>query len=184
MVKCAKDQVRRLKTAPRWKIPQEQRRRIQMVLPRESVMTQPLIAAAMGVSPSTVNRAHMTYDDGGIKALKPKPSGGRKRENMTQAEEKALVHALCQGRRNRRNVEHPRISRRPTTRPSCTKPATARSIMFWPGTAGASRCRVRFTPSATSRLGTLLKKRLSTCLEESQMGRRQARPPVADHVRR
>jgi hypothetical protein len=107
MVKCAKGQVRRLKTAPRWKIPQEQRRRIQMVLPRESVMTQPLIAAAMGVSPSTVNRAQMTYDHGGNKALKPKPSGGRKRENMTQAEEKALVHALCQGRRSRRNVEHP-----------------------------------------------------------------------------
>jgi transposase len=91
MVKCAKVQVRRLKTAPRWKIPQEQRRRIQMVLPGESVMTQPLIAAAMEVSPSTVNRAHMTYDHGGIKALKPKPSGGRKRENMTQAEEKALL---------------------------------------------------------------------------------------------
>jgi hypothetical protein len=33
MVKCAKGQVRRLKTAPPWKIPQEQRRRIQMVLP-------------------------------------------------------------------------------------------------------------------------------------------------------
>jgi hypothetical protein len=28
------------------------------------------------------------------------------------------------------------------------------------------------------------KKRLSTCREESQAGRRQARPPVADHVRR
>ncbi len=53
MVKCAKGQVRRLKTAPRWKIPQEQRR-IQMVLPRESLMTQPLIAAAMGVSPSDI----------------------------------------------------------------------------------------------------------------------------------
>ncbi|MFZ3324944.1 MAG: hypothetical protein WA231_03200 [Methylocella sp.] len=39
-------------------------------------------------------------------------------------------------------------------------------------------------PSATSRLGTLLKKRLSTCREESQAGRRQAKPPVADHVRR
>ena len=160
MVKCAKGQVRRLKTAPRWKIPQEQRR-IQMVVPRESVMTQPLIAAAMGVSPSTVNRAHMTYDHGGIKALKPKPSGGRKRENMTQAEEKAVVRALCQGRRSRRNVEHPRISRRPTKRPSGTKPATARSIMFWSGTAGASGCRVRFTKSATSRLGTLLKDRKS-----------------------
>jgi len=137
MVKCAKGQVRRLKTAPRWKIPQEQRR-IQMVLPRESVMTQPLIAAAMGVSPSTVNRAHMTYDHGGIKALKPKPSGGRKRENMTQAEEKALVQALCQGRRSRRNVEHPRSQGGLRKGHLARKPATARSIMFWPGTAGAS----------------------------------------------
>ena len=48
-----------------------QRQRIQMVLLRESGMTQPLIAAAMGVSLSTVNRAHMAYDHGGLKALKP-----------------------------------------------------------------------------------------------------------------
>jgi transposase len=58
-----------------------------MVLLRESGMTQPAIAAAiaaaMGVSLSTVNRAHMAYDRGGIKALKPKPNGGRKHENMT-----------------------------------------------------------------------------------------------------
>ena len=33
----------------------------------------------------------MTYDHGGIKALKPRPSGGRKRENMTLEEEKALL---------------------------------------------------------------------------------------------
>jgi transposase len=45
----------------------------------------------MGVSLSTVNRAHMAYDDGGIKALKPKLNGGRKHENMTLAEEKALL---------------------------------------------------------------------------------------------
>jgi transposase len=44
---------------------------IQMVLLRESGITQPEIAAAMGVSRSTVNRAHMAYDHGGIKALKP-----------------------------------------------------------------------------------------------------------------
>jgi transposase len=94
MVKCTKGQVRRLKTALRWKIPPEQRQRIQMVLLRESRMTQPLIAAAMGVSLSTVNRAHMAYDHGGIKALKPKPSGGRKRENMTQGEERPCWCAL------------------------------------------------------------------------------------------
>jgi transposase len=91
MVKCSKGQVRRLKTALRWKGRSEQRQRIQMVLLRESGMTQPAIAEAMGVSLSTVNRAHMAYDHGGLKALKPKPSGGRQRENMTLAEEKALL---------------------------------------------------------------------------------------------
>src|SRR5450631_1875400 len=91
MIKCTKDQVRRLKTALRWKMPAEQRQRIQMVLLRESGMTQPLIAAAMGVSLSTVNRAHMAYDHGGLEALKPRPSGGRKRENMTLEDEKALL---------------------------------------------------------------------------------------------
>src|SRR5208283_389576 len=86
MIKCTKGQVRQLKTALRWKIPPEQRQRIQMVLLRESGMTQPLIAAAMGVS-----LTHMAYDHGGLDALKPKPSGGRKRENMTLEEEKALL---------------------------------------------------------------------------------------------
>ena len=51
-----------------------------MVLLRESGMTQPAIAEAMGVSLSTVNRAHMAYDHGGLKALEPKPIGGRQRE--------------------------------------------------------------------------------------------------------
>jgi transposase len=91
MGKCSKRQVRELKTALRWKIPEVQRQRIQLVLLRESGMTQPAIAEAMGVSLSTVNRAHMAYDQGGIKALRPKPCGGRKRENMTVAEEKALL---------------------------------------------------------------------------------------------
>src|SRR6202521_1088819 len=80
MVKCTKKQIRRLKTALGWKGHPEQRQRIQMVLLRESGMTQPTIAEAMGVSLSTVNRAHMAYDQ-----------GGRKRENMTLAEEKALL---------------------------------------------------------------------------------------------
>jgi transposase len=91
MVKCTKRQIRQLKTALHWKIPEKQRQRIQMVLLRESGMTQPAIAEALGVSLSTVNRAHMDYDHGGIKALKPKPSGGRQRQNMTLAEEKALL---------------------------------------------------------------------------------------------
>ncbi len=91
MVKCTKRQIRQLKTALRWKIPEVQRQRIRMVLLRESGLTQGAIAEAMGVSLSTVNRAHIAYDHGGIKALKPKPCGGRVRQNMTVAEEKALL---------------------------------------------------------------------------------------------
>jgi transposase len=91
MVKCSKAEMRRLKTALRWKIPAAQRQRIQMVLLRESGMAQPAIAAAMGVSLSTVNRAHMAFDHGGVAALKPKPNGGRKHQNMTVPEEKALL---------------------------------------------------------------------------------------------
>src|ERR1039457_2571178 len=91
MVKCTKRQVRLLKTTLRWKGRPEQRQRIQMVLLRESGMTQPSISEAMGVSLSTVNRAHMAYDHGGLKALRRKPCGGRKRENVTVAEEKTLL---------------------------------------------------------------------------------------------
>jgi IS30 family transposase len=92
MVKCSKAEVRRLKTALRWRLPPVQRERIQMVLLRESGMTQLEIAQCMGVSLSTVNRAHMAYDYDGIKALRPKPNGGRKHENMTLAQERALYH--------------------------------------------------------------------------------------------
>jgi transposase len=74
-----------------WKLPAVQRERIRMVLLRESGMTQPEIAEAMGVSLSTVNRAHMAYDTGRIKALKSKPIGGRQRQNMTLPEERALL---------------------------------------------------------------------------------------------
>ena len=91
MIKSTKREIRQLKTALHWKLPQQQRERIQIVLLREGGMTQPAIAAAMGVSLSTVNRAHMAYDRGGIKALKSKPCGGRKRENMKFAEERALL---------------------------------------------------------------------------------------------
>jgi hypothetical protein len=45
----------------------------------------------MGVSSSTVNRAQMAYDHGGIKAFKLKAYGGRKHEDITVAEEKALL---------------------------------------------------------------------------------------------
>src|SRR5262249_20712698 len=66
MVKCSKAEVRRLSTALRWKIPAAQRQRIQMVLLRESGIAQPAIAAAIGVSLSTVNRAPAGTDESGM----------------------------------------------------------------------------------------------------------------------
>ena len=39
-----------------------------MVLLREDGMTQPKIAELTGMSLSTVNRAHMAYDNGGVNA--------------------------------------------------------------------------------------------------------------------
>ena len=44
VVKCTKKQIRRLKTALHWKGDPAHRQRIQMVLLRESGMTQPVIA--------------------------------------------------------------------------------------------------------------------------------------------
>ena len=91
MVKCNSSQLKRLKRALKREKNPTMRERIQMVLLRENGMTQPQIAEVMGVSLSTVNRAHMAYDDGGLRALEPRPSGVRIRENMTLAEEKALL---------------------------------------------------------------------------------------------
>src|SRR5262249_60716694 len=46
-----------------------------------------------------VTPALMRYDHGGIKALKPKPSGGRQRENMAVTEEKALLARFAKAAR-------------------------------------------------------------------------------------
>ena len=60
-----------MKIALRWNGDSQRRQRIQMVLLRGSGMTEPAIAAAMGVSLSTVNRAHMAYDRGGLRRSNP-----------------------------------------------------------------------------------------------------------------
>jgi transposase len=137
MVKCTKKQIRELTTALRWKVPEAQRQRIQMVSLRESGMTQPAIAEAMGVSLSTVNRAHMAFDQGGIKALKPKAIGGRRRENMAVVEEKALLARFAQaaGAGEMLNIHELKAA---YEKGSVTKPATAQSTISWHGTAGAS----------------------------------------------
>ena len=64
MIKCTKGQARQLKTALRWKMPAGQLSASRWCCCAKR-MTQPLIAAAMGVSLSTVNRAHMAYDTAG-----------------------------------------------------------------------------------------------------------------------
>ena len=83
MVKCNQDQVKRLKKALQREKDPIVWQRIQMILLREDGKTQPEIAELTGVSLSSVNRAHMAYDNGGVNALRPKPTGGRRNENMT-----------------------------------------------------------------------------------------------------
>jgi transposase len=95
MVKLNRDQVERLKRALKREADPVVRQRIEMVLLREDEKTQPQIAELTGVSLSTVNRAHMAYDNGGVSALKPKPSGGRIRENMTLKEEKEFLNRFA-----------------------------------------------------------------------------------------
>lgn len=64
------------------------------------------IVPARGVSRSTVSRARMAYDEGGINALRPKPNGGRKHENMTVAEHGYCWHVLPKRDRRRWDVEY------------------------------------------------------------------------------
>ena len=183
MVKCTKRQIRQLKTALHWKIPDLQRQRIRMVLLREGNMTQPAIAEAMGVSLSTVNRAHMAYDQGGIKALKPKPCGGRQRENMTMAAEQALLarFAKAAGAGEMLNIHdlksaYEQAIGHPTSNSTIYNLLDRhhwRKLMPRP-----------FHPQRDVAAQNAFKKRLFSRREASARGRRKTRPSPADHVRR
>ena len=97
MAKSSNKQIQELQTALRTKkFPEVQRARIKMILLREQGLTQAEVADVMGVSVSTVNRIHMTYNVGGIEALEPKPIGGRQRENMPLQKEKALLERFSE----------------------------------------------------------------------------------------
>ena len=183
MVKCTKMQIRRLKTALRWKGHPAQRQRIQMVLLRESGMTQPAIAEAMGVSLSTVNRAHMAYDHGGLKALRRKPSGGRKRENMTLAEEKALLthFAKAAGAGEMLNI-HDLKAAYETAIGHDTSNSTTYNLL---ARHGWRKLMPRpFHPQRDIAAQNAFKKTAFHMRCKKPGGRRQARPPVGDHVRR
>jgi hypothetical protein len=100
MVKCTKKQIRQLKTALRRKLPAVQRERIQMVLLRENGVTQPAIAEAMGVSLSTVNRAHMAYllTRHGWRKLMPRPFHPRRDIAAQNAFKKKRLSKCCEAR--------------------------------------------------------------------------------------
>ncbi len=89
-------QQRRLKRALQREKHPSTRLRIQMVVLRHNGLTQPEIAEVTGKSLSTVNRAHMAYARGGIKALQVNPSGGRINQHMTVKAEKGLLDRFAQ----------------------------------------------------------------------------------------
>ena len=154
-----------------------------MVLLRESGMTQPSIAEAMGVSLSTVNRAHMAYDHGGLKALKLKPSGGRKRENMTLAEEKALLarSAKAAGAGEMLNICDLKAAYEKAIGHE-TSNSTVYNLL---ARHGWRKLMPRpFHPKRNIAAHKFLKKRFSKCCEESPAGCRQAGSSLANHVRR
>lgn len=67
-------------------------RRIQIVHLRAAHgMTQEAIAKAVGVSRSTVSRAHMAWFESKMASFEMQPRGGRIRENMSRAEEAAFL---------------------------------------------------------------------------------------------
>ena len=182
MVKCSKAEVRRLKTALRWKIPAAQRQLIQMVLLREGGMTQPAIAAAMGVSLSTANRAHMVHDRGGIKALKPKPNGGRKHENMTLTEENALLarFAKAAGAGEMLNIHDLKAAYEKAIGHTISD-STVYNLLH---RHGWRKLMPRpFHPKRDLAAQDAFKKRLSWCCEEGPPGCRPAQPATAYHAR-
>jgi transposase len=118
----------------------------------------------MGVSLSTVNRAHMAYDGGGIKALKPKPIGGRQRENMTLSEEKALLtrFAKAAGAGEMLNIHDLKTA----YEKAIGHPTSNSTVYNLLARHGWRKLMPRpFHLNATLRLKTPLKKRLSRCCE-------------------
>ena len=183
MVKYTKKQIRRLKTALHWKGDPAQRQRIQMVLLREGGMTQPAIAQGMGVSLSTVNRAHMAYDHGGLRALRRKPCGGRKRANMTVAEEKLLLKefAKAAGAGEMLNIHDLKAAYEKAIGHE-TSNSTVYCLL---ARHGWRKLMPRpFHPQRDIAAQNAFKKTLPQCGEESPAGCRQAWLPLAHHVRR
>ena len=183
MIKCNRDQVKRLqKKLQREKDPVV-RQRIQMILLREDGSTQPKIAELMGMSLSTVNRAHMAYDNGGVNALRPKPTGGRRNENMTLEEEKGFLarFAKAAGAGMLLNIAELKIAYEkeighPTSNSTVYDLLARhewRKLMPRP-----------YHPQRNIAAQNAYKKRLSRCGETSPSHRRRQRSAFASDVRR
>jgi transposase len=154
-----------------------------MVLLRESGMTQPKIAEVTGVSLSTVNRAHMLYDEGGVKALKPKPTGGRQRENMTLPQEKALLadFAKAAGAGEMLNIHDLKAAYEKAIG-HATSNSTVYNLL---DRHGWRKLMPRpFHPKRNRAAQSTFKKRVSRCCEEGPANCRQAWSSLAHHVRR
>ena len=132
---------------------------------------------------STVNRAHMAYDHGGLKALRRKPSGGRKRENMTVADEKALLagFAKAAGAGELLNIHDLKAAYEKAIGHETSK-STVYNLL---ARHGWRKLMPRpFHPKRNIAAQNSFKKRVSKCCEKSPAGCRQAWSPLAHHVRR
>jgi transposase len=181
MVKLPRSHHRRLKRALQQERNPLMRQRIQMVVLRETGMTQPEIADVTGVSLSTVNRAHMAYDRGGLEGLKPKPSGGRINQNMTVAQEKALLDRFAKvaGAGQMLNIHDLKAA----YEEAIGRP-TSNSVVY---SLLARHDWRKITPRPHHPKRDIeaqkrFKKKLSTRGQESPEGRRRAGPSVTDHV--
>ena len=183
MVKCNQDQVKRLKKALQREKDPVVRQRIQMILLREDGKTQPEIAELTGVSLSTVNRAHMAYDNGGVNALRPKPTGGRRNENMTLEEEKKFLarFAKAAGAGELLNIRALRIA----YEEEIGHPTSDSTIYNLLARHQWRKLMPRpFHPERDAEAQEAYKKRVSPGREEGSAHRRGQRPALASYVRR
>jgi transposase len=159
------------------------RQRIQMILLREDGKTQPEITELTGVSLSTVNRAHMAYDNGGVNALRPKSTGGRRNENMTLEEERKFLarFAKAAGAGELVNIRTLKIA----YEEEIGHPTSESTIYNLLARHQWRKLMPRpFHPKRDEEAQEAYKKRVSPGREEGSTHRRGQRPGPASYVRR
>ncbi len=89
----------------------------QMVKCSEKRITQDAMAKAMGLYREPCAYGHMAFDHGGITALKQ--MGGRPARKHDAGPGEGFVGAVCQGRWDQRNGEHPASTKPPESGSRC-----------------------------------------------------------------